>query len=81
MLKCKYSWPVFNFHEEEMNLRDEMWTENHGSARLTMWDDANIALNFKMSLECMQILAYSSCYDGNCAKSGVYLKYCGWLGV
>ena len=62
-------------------MRDPVWTSKYGDARLIMWDDTNIDFNYKPSLAHIQRLAYSSYYGGNCAKGGVHLQFCGWLGV
>jgi len=46
-----------------------------------MWDDTNIILRFKPSAAQTQRITYSSYYGMNCAKGGVFLQLCGWLGV
>ena len=46
-----------------------------------MWDDTNVELKHKPSLSHVQQLTCSLYYGGNCAKGGVHLQYCGWLGT
>lgn len=46
-----------------------------------MWDDTNVNLNFKPSRAHNQQLTYSTYYAGNCAKGGVFIQPCGWIGV
>ena len=46
-----------------------------------MWDDTNIPFTYKPSSAMNQRLTYSSYYGMNCAKGGVFLQLCGWMGV
>ena len=46
-----------------------------------MWDDTNAPMKFKPSTENEQRLTYSQYYIGNCAKIGVFITLCGWMGV
>ena len=62
VLKFKFSWSVFSLHEEDIDLRDEIWTENYGNARLIMRDDVNVNFIYKPLLAHMQRLKNSSCY-------------------
>ena len=54
VLKCKQIWPTFASHEEGIELRDTIWIDKHGNARLIMWYDTNVDFNFKYSLAHMQ---------------------------
>lgn len=46
-----------------------------------MWDNTNINLSFQPSCADEQRLTYSQYYAGNCAKAGVFMQLCGWMGV
>ena len=48
---------------------------------MVMWDDTNIPFSFQPSSALNQRTTYSSYYGMNCAKGGVFLQLCGWLGV
>ena len=44
-----------------------------------MWDDTNLDLNCKPSLDHAQRIIYSSYYGRKCTKGGTDLQYYGWL--
>jgi hypothetical protein len=46
-----------------------------------MWDDTNIPFCYKPSTALNQRITYSAYYGMNCAKGGVFIQLCGWLGV
>lgn len=46
-----------------------------------MWDDTNVPFNFKPSGAQNQRITYSQYYASNCAKGGVFIQCCGWVGV
>ena len=45
-----------------------------------MWDDSNVDMNYQPTLSHVQRITYSSYYGGNCAKGGIFLQFCGFLG-
>ena len=46
-----------------------------------MWDDTNVNFTFQPSAAEAQKNSFSCYYGGNCAKGGVFVQFCGWLGV
>ena len=46
-----------------------------------MWDDTNVDLAYKPASAEEQRLTYNPYYACNCAKGGVFLQLCGWIGV
>ena len=46
-----------------------------------MWDDTNVNFTFQPSGVEAQKNSFSSYCGGNCAKGGVFLQLCGWIGV
>ena len=62
-------------------LRNEKWDAKYPDERVVMWNDTNIPFTFKPSSAQMQKITYSSYYAMNCAKGGVFLQLCGWMGV
>ena len=81
VLRCRKSWPMYTSFEEDKFLRKEKWNAKYESKRVVMWDDTNIPFNFKPSSAKNQRITYSPYYGMNCAKGGVFLQLCGWLGV
>ena len=81
VLSCRKSWPTYASFEEDATLRKEKWDEKYENVRVVMWDDTNIPFSFKPSSAQGQKLTYSSYYSMNCAKGGVFLQLCGWMGV
>ena len=81
ILRCRSSWPVFVSLNEDKILRKEKWNDKYENKRVIMWDDTNIPFCFKPSSAKNQRLTYSSYYSMNCAKGGVFLQLCGWMGV
>ena len=81
VLCCRSSWPVYVSYEEDKTLRKEKWNEKYDKKRIIMWDDTNIPFCFKPGTAKKQRLTYSSYYSMNCAKGGVFLQLCGWMGV
>ena len=81
VLKCRRSWPYYVSYEEDKKLRDPKWDLKYADDRVVMWDDTNIVFGFKPSGADEQRITYSLYYNGNCAKGGVFIQLCGWLGV
>ena len=81
VLSCRDSWPTYVSFEEDKELRDEKWDLKYNGLRIVMWDDTNVPFNFKPSGALNQRITFSSYYAMNCAKGGVFLQLCGWLGV
>ena len=80
-LACRKSWPAYASFEEDKLLRKEKWDNKYPNMRVVMWDDTNIPFTFKPSSAQLQKITYSSYYAMNCAKGGVFLQLCGWMGV
>ena len=59
-LTCKNSWPIHASFEEDLKLRDPVWTQKISNARLIMWDDTNLDFNHKTSLAKTQRITHSS---------------------
>ena len=78
---CCTSWPVYASFQEDRDLCKEKWNAKYETKRIVQWDDTNVPFNYKPRKANNQQLAYSSYYSMNCAKGGVYLQLCGWLGV
>ena len=81
VLACRSSWPNYAYHHEDLHLRKAKWKNKYGEKRIVQWDDTNVPFTFKPSRADNQRLTYSSYYGMNCAKGGVFLQLCGWLGV
>ena len=82
VLACRSSWPIYAFHHEDVHLRKDKWNLKYDEyKRIVQWDDTNVPFTFKPSRADNQRLTYSSYYGMNCAKGGVFLQLCGWLGV
>ena len=81
VLACRSSWPTYAYHREDLHLRKQKWKSKYGENRIVQWDDTNVPFTFKPSRAENQRLTYSSYYGMNCAKGGVFLQLCGWLGV
>ena len=80
-LRCRESWPIYAKYKEDKVFTDKKWLNKYGNAGVVMWDDTNVDLNYMPRTAHNQRLTYSSYYGGNCAKGGVHLQFCGWLGV
>jgi hypothetical protein len=81
VLECRKSWPTYVSMSEDEKLRKKKWNEKYKNKRIVMWDDTNIPFTYKPSSALNQRITYSAYYGMNCAKGGVFLQLCGWLGV
>ena len=81
VLICRKSWPTYVTMEEDFLLMKEKWKVKYEGVRVVMWDDTNISFAYQPSTALNQRITYSSYYSENCAKGGVFLQLCGWLGV
>ena len=81
VLLCRNSWPRYAKYHEDKKFTSQRWLNKYGDARIIMWDNTNVNLNYMPTLSHAQRLTYSSYYGGNCAKGGVFLQMCGYLGV
>ena len=81
VLLCRASWPTYARFKEDEALRDPKWNEKYKGDRIIMWDDTNVPFNFKPSGAVNQRITYSAYYSQNCAKGGIFLQLCGWMGV
>ena len=80
-ITCRSKWPHYASYIEDHTLMKRKWKEKFEGQRIVMWDDTNVDMSYKPSGADEQRLTYSSYYAGNCAKGGVFLQPCGWLGV
>ena len=80
-LEARSSWPRYASFEEDKKMRKEKWNGKYEGKRIVMWDDTNIPFSFKPGSALNQWTTYSSYYGMNCAKGGVSLQLCGWIGV
>ena len=81
VLACRNNWPTYAYYREDQEFTENKWKLKYGDTRVIMWDDTNVNFRFKPSTAHNQRLTYSSYYGGNCAKGGVHLQFCGWMGV
>ena len=78
--KSRRSWPMFASFDEDKKLRKEKWNSRYYGMRPVMWDMTNVSAIAFTSAH-WQSLTYSSYYNENCFKSGVYCQSCGYMGV
>ena len=74
-------WPTYASYKEDFTLMKSKWKDKFEGRRIVMWDDTNVNFAYMPSGADEQRLTYSVYYSGNCAKGGVFLQLCGWLGV
>jgi len=74
------SWPRYTKHDEDVKLRGDYWNERYQGHRVVQWDNTNVSIG-KPSDARKQRATFSSYYGENCAKVGVFLQLCGWMGV
>ncbi len=79
--QCRERWPQYVSYKEDHALMKEKWRRKFEGKRIVMWDDTNVDFMFQPSGADEQRLTYSVYYAGNCAKGGVFLQPCGWMGV
>lgn len=80
VLSTRKSWPTFVLFEEDHKLKNQKW-EKYKDQRVIMWDNTDVPFNFKPSSAEDQRATFSKYYNGNCAKGGVFIQLCGWLGT
>ena len=73
---CMQRWPTFSFDKEDLLFWHSSWNEKHSDARLTMWDDANVNLNYKPSLSHTHRLTCSPYCGSNCDEGPIFLQCC-----
>jgi hypothetical protein len=78
--KSRRSWPMFASFDEDKKLQKEKWNSRYYGMRPVMWDMTNVSAIAFTSAH-WQSLTYSSYYNENCFKSGVYCQPCGYMGV
>jgi hypothetical protein len=66
--------------EDEM-LRNPKWNDQYKGHRVVFWDNTNLDIKGKPSDAEIQAKTFSSYYNGNVAKGGVFLQLCGWQGA
>ena len=77
---ARNSWPMFASFEEDKALQKEKWASRYDGLRPVMWDMTNVSA-YAFSNADWQRLTYSSYYNENCFKAGVFCQPCGWMGV
>ena len=80
VLRARKSWPKYASFEEDSILRKEKWNDKYTSERVIQWDNTNVTMT-KPSDAALQRTTYSQYYKENCAKGGVHLQFCGWMGT
>ena len=80
ILKARRCWPHHATHNQDISLRKDKWNERYKKERIVQWDNTNITID-KPGDASMQRSTWNSYYNANCAKGGVYLQLCGWMGV
>ncbi len=78
---CRSSWPKYVSFKEDHMLTKQKWADKFKGTRVIMWDDTNVMLLYKPGGADEQSITFSLYYGGNCAKGGVFLQLCGWIGV
>ena len=78
---CRLSWPRYATYDEDFALMKEKWRIKYDGMRIVMWDNTNVNLAYQPGGADEQRLTYSMYYAANCAKGGVFLQLCGWMGV
>ena len=48
---------------------------------VVFWDNKNVDMVFKPSMALNQRITYSCSYASNCAKGGVFVQLCDWIGT
>ena len=80
ILRAKESWPTYCSYEEDKCLMKDKWRFRYQKERIIQWDNTNVRMK-KLGNADMQRTTYSSYYSANCAKGGVMLQLCGWMGT
>ena len=78
---CRERWPTYVSYNEDHALAKQRWKDKFKGKRIVMWDDTNVNFAYQPSGADEQRLTYSMYYAGNCAKGGVFIQLCGWMGV
>ena len=80
ILRARESWPAYSTLGEDKTLMKDKWRERYSRQRMIQWDNTNVRMSQLGSAD-MQRTTYSSYYSSNCAKGGVRLQLCGWMGT
>ena len=80
ILRVKESWPTYCSYEEDKCLMKDKWRLRYQKERIIQWDNTNVRMK-KLGNADMQRTTYSSYYSAHCAKGGVMLQLCGWMGT
>ena len=81
VLVCRESWPKYATYKEDCKLRKDKWNIRYDGMRVVLWDNTNISMLFKPSNPQLQRSTFSNYYSENCAKGGVFIQLCGWMGT
>lgn len=81
MKKARSRWPIYASFEEDRHLMNDDLKTKYESKRVVFWDDTDVKFQYKPSAANEQRLTYSSYYAENCAKGGVFIQPCGWMGT
>ena len=80
MINARNSWPRYAKHDEDVKLCRDYWNERYEGHRVVQWDNTNVSIGNPSGAR-KQRTTFSSYYGENCAKGGVFLQLCGWMGV
>ena len=80
VLRARSSWSKYATLEEDISLRKEKWNSRYNNQRVVFWDNTNVKM-YKPSSASLQESTWSSYYNMNCAKGGVFIQLCGWVGT
>lgn len=78
--ESRRGWPMFASFEEDKGLRKAKRNSRYRDKRPVFWDMTNIPA-YEFSDAHWQSLTFSSYYNENCFKAGVFVQLCGWMGV
>ena len=67
--------------EEDEAMRNPKWKDRYNGKHIVMWDNTNLVMLFKPASVEVQSLTYSSYYNGNVGKGGIFIQLCGWMGT
>jgi DDE superfamily endonuclease len=74
-------WPRFVSLNEDLEIRQQNKWDEYKKQRVIMWDNTNIPMVFKPTAADLQRNTFSAYYASNCAKGGVFIQPCGWMGT
>lgn len=78
--RCRDRWPMFAFFDEDKSLQKDKWASRYDGMRPVMWDMTGITA-YAFSNSDYQRLTFSTYYNENCFKGGIFCQPCGWMGT